>query len=188
MSTTKIVLISGATLFILGIIFIAGLFFWGVGISNQEITLRTQIEAKQTSNKNQFDAMWKSQMQAFQVTDAQKQMLYDVVVGNAKARSGNGGGSLATSVKESVPNVDKNTELYQNLMNTITSLRATWTRKQDELIDYKREHDMLIDKFPSSLVCSILNRKKIEITIVTSDRTQDAFISGKDNNISLKGN
>jgi hypothetical protein len=161
------------------------IFFWGVGISNKEVQIRNQITAKQVDNKNQFDSMWKSQMQAFQVTDAQKQMLYDVIVGNSKART-TGHGSLATMVHEAVPNIDKSTDLYRELMNTITALRATWTRKQTEIIDYKREHDNMIDMFPSSVVCSILNRKKIDIVIVTSDRTDNAFITGKDNDIDLR--
>ena len=171
----------------IGIIFLAIIFGWGVSISNHEISLRNQIVAKQTDNKNQFDSMWKSQMQAFQVTDAQKQMLYDVIVGNSKARA-TGNGSLATMVKESVPNIDKSTDLYRELMNTVTGLRATWTRKQTEIIDYKREHDNLIDQFPSSLVCSFLNRKKIDIIIVTSDRTENSFSTGKDDNIDLRSN
>jgi hypothetical protein len=167
-------------------IFAIGILVWGVGVSNTEVTLRNQITAKQTDNKNQFDSMFKSQMQAFQVTDAQRQMLYDVIVGNSKARAGQGGGSLATSVTEAVPNLDKSSDLYTNLMNTVTSLRAVWTRKQTELIDYKREHDNLIDKIPSSIVCSLLGRRKIEITIVTSSRAENAFATGKDDDIDLR--
>lgn len=170
---------------ILSIIFVAGIVAWGVGVSNQEITLRNQITAKQTDNKNQFDLMWKAQMQSFQITDKQKQMLYDVIVGNSKARA-TGSGSLATFVTEAVPNIDKSTDLYRELMNTVTSLRLTWARKQTEIIDYKREHDNIIDKFPSCVVCGILGRKKIDIVIVTSDRTEEAFVTGKDNNIDLQ--
>ena len=158
---------------------------WGVSVSNKEVQLRNQITAKQTDNKNQFDGMWKSQMQAFQVTDAQKQMLYDVIVGNSKARA-TGSGSLATFVKEAVPNIDKSTDLYRELMNTVTGLRNTWMRKQTEIIDYKREHDNVIDMIPSSIVCSFLGRKKIDIIIVTSDRTDNAFVTGKDNDIDLR--
>lgn len=178
-------LIGCGLLLVLALIFAGIIFGWGVSVSNHEIALRNQIVAKQTDNKNQFDSMWKSQMQAFQVTDAQKQMLYDVIVGNSKART-TGNGSLATMVTEAVPNIDKSTDLYRELMNTVTALRSTWTRKQTEIIDYKREHDNLIDQFPSSLVCSLLNRKKIDIIIVTSDRTENSFVTGKDDDIDLR--
>jgi hypothetical protein len=155
-----------------------------VSTMNKEVSLRNLITAKQSSNKVEFDNMWKKNTESFQITQAQKDALYDIIVGNSKARAGNGnGGSLAQLVHEAVPNLDNTTALYQQLMNTVVASRNEWTRKQNEILDMKREHDNLIDMFPSSLVCSILGRQKIDVKIVTSGRTEEAFDSGQDNQV-----
>jgi len=64
--------------------------------------------------------------------------------------------------------------------NIIASSRDSWTMRQKELIDLSREHNKLLGLFPGSLVFSILGRKPIDITIVTSSKTEKAFETGKD--------
>lgn len=172
----KLLITLGVVLFL-----IVGLAGWFISISNREVEMRNLIVAKQKANEVQFDNLWKSLTESFEITSAQSKNIKDIIVGYAEARTNKNGGSLATLVHEQVPNVDKTSEAFQNLMNVVVSMRATWTRKQEELIDFKREHDNLIDKFPSSLVCAILGKKKIDIVVVTSDRAEDAFKDGKDN-------
>lgn len=153
-------------------------------VSNNEAGLRNLINAKQTANTTEQDNMWKTIKQTAQVTEAQKDAIMQVVVGYATARGGNGkAGSLATLVHESVPNVD--TTAFVKLQNVIDSKRSEWTRAQKELIDYKREHDNLIDMQPSGLVCSILGRKKIEIVVITSAQTKETFRTGEENEVDL---
>ena len=177
-------LIVTGSIFVIGLLITISVISWGTGVFNKEVMLRNQITAKQVDNKNQFDSMWKSQMQAFEITDVQKQMLYDIIVGHAKARSGHG--SLATMVTESIPNLNESSSMYKQLLNTVVGLRASWTSKQTEILDYKRTHDNIVDMFPSSIICSMFNKQKIEVKIVTSDRTEASFDSGKDNDINLK--
>lgn len=142
--------------------------------------MRNLIVAKQKANEVQFDNLWKTLTESFQITEAQNVAVKEIVVGYAESRTNKRGGSLATLVHEQVPNVDKNSETFQKLMNVVTSMRATWTRKQEELIDFKREHDNLIDSFPSSIVCSIRGKDKIDIIVITSGRTEEAFETGRD--------
>lgn len=174
------------------ILAVSALILFGMGgcfvsTMNKEAQMRNLITAKQTDNKSEFDNMWKKNTESFQITQAQKDALYDIIVGNSKARAGNGnGGQLAQLVHEAVPNVDKTTDLYTNLMNVVVASRNHWTMRQKELIDFKREHDNLIDLFPSSLVCSILGRQKIEIKIVTSSRTEAAFETGADDQVGFQ--
>jgi hypothetical protein len=80
-----------------------GLYF--ISVSNKETKLRNLITAKQTDNTSEYDNLWKKLSQAAQVTDAQKEALREIIIGYADARK-SGMGSLATSVKEAVPNVD----------------------------------------------------------------------------------
>jgi hypothetical protein len=159
---------------------ILGIFF--VTTMNKETRLRNQITAKQTDNTSEYDNLWKKLSQSAQVTDAQKEALREIIVGNAQARK-SGGGSLATVVHEAVPTVDTST--FNNLLNIVTSSRDAWTMRQKELIDLKREHDNIIDLFPSNLICMVLGRQKIDIKIVTSSRTGEAFKTGKDDDVDL---
>lgn len=173
----KTLIVIGATLVVAGIIIAT---MW-ISISNGEVRLRNQIAAKQRDNQSELDNTQKKIGQAVQVTDLQKQFLMDVIVGNAKARTG-GTGSLATLVKEAVPNVDTST--FNNLMNIITGSRDAFTMRQKELLDLNREHDNMIDTWPSSMIVG--SRGKIQVTIVTSARAKDAFSTGEDNDTKLK--
>jgi len=168
-------------------------FLFGIGgcfvsTMNKEVRTRNLITAKQVDNKSEFDNMWKKNTESFQITEAQKDALYDIIVGNSKVRAGKGnGGQLVQLVHEAVPNLDNTTNLYRDLMNVVVSSRNSWTMRQKELIDFKREHDNLIDTFPSSLVCGIFGRQKIEIKIVTSSRTEESFETGQDNQVGFQG-
>ncbi len=151
-------------------------------VSNQEAGLRNLITAKQVANTADQDNMWKTIKQVAQVTDAQKNAIMEVVVGYATARGGNKG-SLATLVHEAVPTIDSTA--FVKLQNVVDSKRSEWTRSQKELIDFKREHDNIIDMQPSGLVCSLLGRHKIDIVVVTSAKTKEAFKTGEDNDTDL---
>ena len=180
--TNKAIVILGiaSASILVGIMLIASV----ISTSNREVELRTLIETKQTDNKNQMDLMWKSISQVAQVTDAQKKALIEIFTGYAQARSGNNkGGSLANWIHEAVPNVDTST--FNNLQNIITAKRDGFARNQTELLDMNREHKQLLRKFPSGVVLSLLGRKEISIVIVTSDRTENAFESGKDNDVNV---
>jgi hypothetical protein len=153
-----------------------------VSVMNTETRQRNAITAKQLDNTSEYDNLWKKLSQAGQVSDAEKEALRQIIVGYADARK-SGSGSLATMVREAVPKVDLHT--FKNLLNIVTSSRDAWTMRQKELIDLNREHDNTIDLFPSSVVCAILGRQKIEIKIVTSTRTGEAFKTGKDDDVDL---
>lgn len=155
-----------------------------VSVYNNEARLRNAITAKQKDNTSEFDNMWKKIFQVAEVPQAQMAALKDIFISYAQARGANtGGGSLATWVKESVPNVD--TKTYDNLMNIITASRDRFTQRQKELLDLKREHDNILTTFPSNVVCGILGRQPIDVTIVTSTRTEKAFETGKDDDVTL---
>lgn len=171
---------------IVGVVIVSAIMLisWVVGILNQETRLRVAIEQKQKDNTSQFDNMWKKISQVAQVTDAQKNALMEIFNGYAKARTGdNKGGSLANWITESCPNVDVST--FKNLQNIITGSRDAFTMRQTELIDLNREHETLINVIPSSIICSMFGRKSINITIVTSSKTEESFKTGKDDDVNV---
>jgi hypothetical protein len=155
-----------------------------ISTNNEEVNLRTAIEQKQKDNTSEFDNVWKKIGQTAQVTDKQQESLKEIFVEHAQARTGSGqGGEVMKWVQESVPNVD--TATFRNLQNIITGSRDAFTQRQKELLDLKREHDGLLRRFPSGVILSVLGRKPIEVVIVTSERTEKAFESGKDENIQV---
>lgn len=153
-----------------------------ISASNSEVDLRTAIEAKQRDNKNEMDGMWKTISQVAQVTDAQKKALLEIFVGHAQARN-TGGGAVMNWIKESVPNVDTST--FNNLQNVITAKRDGFVFRQKELLDLSREHNRILQRFPSGVILSFLGRKPVPVTIVTSSRTEEAFEAGKDDDVSV---
>lgn len=169
-----------------GILLVVVLFGMGVSFHNKEVRLRNLITNKQTDNKSEMDAMWKIIDQNAQVTIMQKDALKEIFNDYAAGRTpANDSGSLMRWVQESVPNVDQKT--YTLLMNTITAQRDSFKFRQKELLDFKREHDNLIDTFPNNIFAGILGRHKIDVVIVTSTRTENAFKTGKDDDTTLPG-
>ncbi len=153
---------------------------YGITTSNREIGLRNQIGNKQTDNTSEFDNCWKKISQTVQVAEKDRDSLKQIFVEHAQARTTDGGG-LMKWVQESVPNID--TKTFANLQNIIVASRDAWTQRQKELIDLKREHDNMIDMFPSSLIVG--SRGKIDIQVVTSSRTKESFRTGADDDVQL---
>ncbi len=150
--------------------------------SNAEIRLRNTIVAKQTDNKNEMDAMWKTISQTASVAEKDRSSLMEIFNGYAQGRSGVGDNqAIVKWVKEAVPNVDNS--LFKQLMNIIVAQRDGFKMRQKELLDLSREHNNCLTLFPSSIICG--GRPPINIVIVTSTRTEDAFKSGKDDDTDL---
>lgn len=160
------------------------LLIYGVGVANKEARLRNTMKAKQTDNTNEYDNMWKKISQSAQVTDAQKNALKEIFVSHAQARSGGPDNNLLVKwVHESVPNVDTST--FNTLMNIITSSRDGFTMRQKELLDLKREDDNYFTTFPANMVMAVCGRDMMDVTIVTSSRTTEAFKTGKDDDVNV---
>jgi len=170
---------------VVGVIIVTILMLLGMVISynNQEATLRTAIEAKLKDNTSEFDNMVKKISQVAQVSEKQLEVLKDIFVSYADARTSDGGGQLMKWVQESVPNVDTST--MNNLQNIIVGSRDSWTMRQKELVDLSREHTKILRTFPSCMILNILGRKEVPITIITSSRTEKAFATGKDDDVSV---
>lgn len=166
-----------------GIVLLFILIIGGMWISahNKEVSLRASIEAKQKDNMNEYDAMWKKIAQVAQVTDEHKKALIEIFQSHAQARGGMNDKAIMQWLQESVPNVDLKT--YQNLQNIIVGARDRFVMRQKELLDLKREHDTLLVKFPSSLFVG--GRGKIDVTIVTSSKTEETFATGKEDDVNV---
>jgi len=151
---------------------------------NREIRLRNAISAKQRDNQNEYDNLWKKISQAAQVSQAQKDALIEIFIAHARARGGvHSGDAVIKWLQESVPNVDTTT--FNNLQNIIVGSRDSFTMRQKELLNLKREHDILFDSFPSGFILKALGKEKIEVTVITSTRAEQTFKAGKDDDVRL---
>ena len=72
-------------------------------------------------------------------------------------------------------------------MNTITAQREGFKFRQKELLDINRVRDTRLQGFPGALYAMICpgDHKKIDVVIVTSTRTENAFKTGKDDDVDL---
>ena len=168
-----------------GILLVVVLLTMGVSFHNNEVTLRNTVTAKQTDNKNQMDAMWKNISQTAQVAEKDRTSLMEIFQQYAQGRESNNKGMLMKWVTESCPQVAVNSATFDKLMNIIVSQRDGFKFRQTELLDLKREHDNLLDRFPGVIFATLLGRHKIDVVIVTSTRTENAFKTGKDDDTQL---
>lgn len=168
---------------VIGIIFAASLAIWGISLNNQEVDIRTRIEAKQKDNKNQLANTKAKIIQTGQVSEMEADTIMNTIVKYAQARGGNSGGSLIGMVKEAVPTVNLTT--LRNLQNIIESSRNSFAFNQTELLSLAQQHTKLLRTFPGNLLFGLLGRKEIDVTIVTSTEVEEAFRTGKDDNLSV---
>lgn len=170
---------------ILAFLVVAGFSVVGTGINlyNQEVQLRNQIVAKQEENKSNFDNMWKKIKQSTNVSDKYKDGLKEVLAAYTDGRKKESSQLLMDWTKEAIPTFDSS--IYKQLNNIIVSSRDDFTLNQKELIDLNRQHDVLLDKFPNNIYYRIMGINKINITVVTSTKTDKAFEVGKDDDVEL---
>ena len=159
--------------------------FTGIGVRNQEATLRANFTAIQTGNKVDYDAMWKIINQTSQVPT---QYSKDFTEAYSKILQSSGGTdqnavrnlfAVATGMK--VPQLDSS--LYRKVQDVIESQRTKFANAQKSQLAIKAEHDILRTTWPGSLFVG--NLPPLVVQVVTSTRTENAFETGKDNDVNL---
>lgn len=177
MKTSYILLIISLVLIIVLGVGVSGL--W-ISSTNKEVSLRNQVNAKQIANRASFETTWKILQQKAGVTEEYKEAFKEIYPKLIEGRNQDKN-LLAKFVTESNPQFD--TSLLKDLMVSIEAERKRFYNDQVLLLDYKRAHDDLRMKLPSSLFVGHV--PPLEITIVTSDKTEDVFKTGKDNDTNL---
>lgn len=154
-------------------------FTW-LSYSSREAVARNAVVAKQRANEPSFDTMWKILRDQAGVADEYKTAFKEIFPDIIKGRYANDKTLLVKFITEANPHFD--TRLYLKVMNSIEAERKRFLTDQQELIDTKQQHDNLLDAPVGNFFLVILGgKKKIDITVVTSDKTEEAFKTGKDN-------
>lgn len=159
------------------------LVFWMMSISysNKEITLREQIATQQEVLKDFHTVVWKVLQEKANITDKYKGDFQEVYSSIMQERySGKEGqGNLFSFVMESNPQFD--VTLYHDLATTVEAKRTEYFNEQKKLRDLKMQHDLLLERFPGSLFVG--GREKVQIQTLSSDKTEQTFQTGKDNEV-----
>ncbi|MEC0230376.1 hypothetical protein [Paenibacillus alba] len=166
---------------ILVIAIISAAMLWGH--RNTAIALDEKIKAQHVSNKSNYDNMWKRFKEMAQVTDMQaddiKKVYTDLIAGRY-----NDTGALFKIVQEQNPQMNK--DLYAKLQNEISAGRTEFDRNQKKIADLVREYNTHIRKHV--LMNSIFHFETMDANkfIITSERTSDAYQTGKDDEVKLR--
>lgn len=164
---------------LVAVLILGGYFMGSIHYGNRDAELRNQISAKQKDNENVFDSVWKIINQQAQVPTEYKNAFKEIYPEMIAGRYASGG-EMMKWIQESNPNFD--VSLYKQLMVSIEAQRMRFSENQSRLLDYKREHDDLRTKQPSSWFVA---NTPVEVTIVTSTKTDETFATGKDDDTKL---
>lgn len=159
-------------------------FLMSITYTNKEIELRNQVMSQQEVIKLNFDKMFKVISQVAQVPEQAKKTFKEIYTPLIEGRYNNDrGGALMSWITENNPTFDF--KLYERVQVVIEANREEFFIEQKKLVDYNREHAILLNKFPSRLF--LYDVKEIEIITVTSDKTAKAFQTGQENDINIFG-
>jgi hypothetical protein len=172
------------TLGVIGVL-VLSIVIWAIGLSNTYNTKFVTGKAFQKNAEVVFDNTWKKIQQQAGVADQYKTGFKEIYVSMMDARyagdSASGKETLMKWITESNPTFD--VSLYKTLMNTIEGSRNEFTMEQKKLIDIDRELKTMKVTFPNSLVLG--GKADLEIVLVTSSKTEEAYKTGKDDDVDL---
>lgn len=156
------------------------------GYHNDEVSLRNKFVQKTTERTAFYDKMWKTINQKGQIAvknDSSFQKNVQLIMEGRKDAEG----IMMKWVTESNPNANFSevSALYKDLSRAVESNRDEFFEQEKVMQDIKLQHDNLMDRFPGSLVYSILSREKLVYKPITSDLTDEVMKTSKDNNTKI---
>ncbi len=173
---------AAAAFFVLLLVLVMIVFFLYIGAVNGEARIRADFDAQQKVNESSFDKMWKIIQQSASVPEAERESFRKTYVEIMQATQGvAGNGQLASFFTQA--KIDISPDLFAKLMTSIESQRESFHRDQMKLLQIKAEHDKILTVFPSSLF--LAGKQRLDAKIVTSGRTDQAFATGKDDDVEL---
>lgn len=166
------------------VIIISCIAFGGLMLSqrNHAVGLEEQISAQHVANKSTYDNMWKKFKEVAQVTDKQAEHFKEVYTEMITGRYQDGD-TLMKMVTESNPQLSP--EVYTQLQREISAGRDTFDKSQKRIADLIREYNTYIRR--NFIMAAITGRTPMDANdfVVTSERTSEAFDTGKDDQVNL---
>lgn len=159
---------------------------WAIGQYNTEQDVRISFENQYRNRTALYDKMWKTLKQKGVVASRNDTSFQNVVAAIMAGRK-DGEGVAFKWIQEQNPGAQftEVTRLYEDLSRTIEAERSGFFQQEKVLSDIKAEDDRLLRKFPGMILFKIYGTKPIDYKPITSDRTDDAIKTGKDNDTSV---
>jgi hypothetical protein len=168
----------------------------GVGITsyvsayNSGNRLENVIKATFEDNQNVLAQYSNRIAEAAQVPAMQRDDLTQVVTAALDARYGEEGSqAMFQFIQEQNPNIDST--VYVELQRIIVAGRQDFQNSQTRLIDQKRVYETALGSLWTGTWMGIAGYPNIDLdeyVIVTNARTEEAFSTGKEEAIQLRGN
>ncbi len=162
------------------VLVLAVLVIYYFSVNNREVALRKEADAQRGKIETVHDTMWKTLKQEAGVTeqyrDAFEKIYPELIAGRYEKGDG-----MMKWIQESNPDFD--TSLYQHLMQSIDTQRASFASAQQRMLDVIRERETLLESMPAKWFVS--NKSKIEYQVISSTQTRSVIESGVDDNVDL---
>jgi hypothetical protein len=149
--------------------------------TNEEIRLRNTITAKIEDNQSHYTKMWEILTQQAGVSEQYAKEFKEIYPELIAGRYNNGNGKLMQWVQEHNPEFDSS--LYKQLMVSIEAQRESFHTTQTQLVDYSRQHNNLLQTFPSRLFLGGVN--PIDIPVVINEQADEAFKTEREPKMNL---
>lgn len=159
-----------------------------ISAQNYGVSAEKQIEAQWTQNKNVLAQYGQKIQEAAQIPAMQRDDVAKVLLGTMGARYGKEGSQASMQwIKEQNPTLDS--KVYITLQQIIEAGRDEFKNSQAKLIDEKRAYETNLGFFWSGMWLRIAGYPKVDLAkfnVVTTDRAENAFITGKESPIQLR--
>jgi len=181
--------VSGAKIIVLILIvvgLVGGYLLMSVSYQDSYVEKVASVEAKQQECVIVHDNTWKVIKQLAQVPERAAGKFAEIYPKLMQGRYGNArGGALMSWVTEQNPDFKPIGDLYSKLSNAIEGNRATLVRKETELLQLKKSHDVFVGKVFTKHF--IGQKDKIEVQVIASSRSNKAFETGVDDDTDVFG-
>jgi hypothetical protein len=140
---------------------------------------------KVKDNSSEFDNMWKKIAQAANIADNQKESFKEVFKAWAGNSTPQDGGKMMLWIKQAVPDTKALGDIQTQVMNIMTGSRDGWTMRQKELVSIASTYNDNLVRMPKGAILKFFGFQHIDPLVITSTRTDNAFKTGKDDDVSL---
>lgn len=158
-----------------------------LSVYNDQASLKNHYEMKIKDNESEFDNMWKQISQSSQIADSNKNAFKEVFTAWATGSTPQEGGKMMLWIKQAAPNTKGLYSIYKQVMNIMTGKRDGFTMRQKELVAIAEVYNGNLVTMPKGFFLKLFGFQHIDPLVVTSSRTDNAFKSGKDDDVSLTG-
>ena len=169
---------------ICGFLFVGSLAIVAIGyvsVNNTCVAKEATLTATKDNSKSVYDNFWKKVKEVAQVPAEYQNGMKETYAAIMDARYKNSSKVMMNWIKEANPNFDSS--MFVRVQQVIESGRNDFQDSQKQMIDQVRDYKTYVGQMPTSFFAHLAGYPKIkweDFEVLTSDRTDDAFKTHKD--------